>query len=322
MTGYVIGVDGGQTSTKACLADLDGHVIAHATGAPWDLLVTDEVRSRCRATLAGFVDAFGASVPLDQIRHVALGLTGGFVGADLVRGWIGELLPAAGATVVEDQVGNFRGGDPFGRPGVVVIAGGGSIAWGIDAAGNTTFAGGTGYLLDDEGSGYEIGRQAVVAALKGHQGRTPPTVLTDRLVAHADASDPWDLRIACYDGRLGRPELAALTPLVATAALDGDEAAQAILARAGHDLADMAAAVIRGLSLPSARVYPTGGVFQVPAVRAAFERELASMAPGASALDPLLPPLGGAIAIALDATGSLTESSVSALVQSFAPSAG
>jgi hypothetical protein len=78
----------------------------------------------------------------------------------------------------------------------------------------------------------------------------------------------------------------------------------------------MVAAVIRRLELRDARVYPTGGVFQAGIVRRSFETVLADLAPGARAVDPLLPPLGGALAIALEEIGVLDEPRVEALAES------
>src|SRR5438034_10766310 len=119
-----------------------------------------------------------------------------------------------------------------GGPGVVVIAGTGSIAYGRNAAGQTARAGGWGFAISDEGSGYWIGRAAVGAAIHtlDEKGKSPllDTILKtwkleslDKLIVTANATPP--------------PNFAALLPAVLAAANAGDSAARDVLAQAGSE---------------------------------------------------------------------------------------
>ncbi|WP_276954648.1 BadF/BadG/BcrA/BcrD ATPase family protein [Allomeiothermus silvanus] len=325
----VLGIDGGQTSTRAAVADLQGRVLARAQAGPWDDLSTEEKRQRCRAVLEELLRQIGAQLPLvkghrppasagtqEPIRYAALGLTGAQRGSPVVEAWMRELLPGLVSLAIHhDTQSNFRGADPYGNPGVLVIAGGGSIAWGFDVAGREAFAGGYGYLLGDVGSGYELGRQAVRAVLEASQLLGPATHLTQALLAHLRLGQPWDLRMAFYDGRLERQQVAGLLPVVARVAGEGDKVAQRILREGGAALAGLAGAVMRQLEFWDPAVYPTGGVFRVGLLREAFMQALARLAPRAVVRPPRLEPLGGALVLALEQAGPIHPGQIAGLEQ-------
>jgi N-acetylglucosamine kinase-like BadF-type ATPase len=318
---FVLGVDGGQTTTKAALTDRTGRVVARLSAGPWDVLANEAGRERARAALTAVLDGLLPAIPAGgRLAAACLGLTGGRVGADIVAGWFRERVQTGHLAVVGDIVTNLRGADPSGGPGVVVIAGGGSVAWGHDSQGNTALAGAHGYLLDDEGSGYELGRQAIIAVLKAHHGRRPPTLLTPLVLKHFGTDDPWQVRMALYNGRAGRPEVAALVPAIAEAARSGDGAARSILAEGARDLAEMAAAVVRRLGLSDAPVFPTGGVFRAgDLVLEPFAAALGQLAPEARVGSPALPPLGGALVMALEMAGALGPGAVDRLAETLWP---
>ncbi|PZA06278.1 MULTISPECIES: BadF/BadG/BcrA/BcrD ATPase family protein [unclassified Meiothermus] len=311
---FVLGIDGGQTSTRAAVADLQGRVLARAQAGPWDDLSTEEKRQRCRGVLEELLRQIGAQLPLGAIRHAALGLTGAQRGPSAVESWMRERLPGVVSLAIHhDTQSNFRGADPYGNPGVLVIAGGGSIAWGLDGAGREAFAGGYGYLLGDAGSGYELGRQAVRAVLEASQRLAPDTRLTQALLAHLGLGQPWDLRLAFYDGRLERQRVAGLLPVVARVAGEGDRMAQHILREGGAALAGLAGAVMRQLEFWDPPVYPTGGVFRVDVLREAFIQALARLAPKAEVRLPRLEPLGGALVLALEQAGPIHPGQIASL---------
>ncbi len=264
-------------------------------------------RRHCRAALEGVWHDLRPAVSGRTCRAACLGVTSGNAGAGVVARWARQLTGAAHVMVVPDLVTNLRGADPSGRPGVVVVAGGGSAAWGRTADGRTALAGGHGYLLDDEGSGYELGRRAIIAAIKAVDGRRPTTTLLDVVLAHFGATDIRAVRTMVYTGRAGRQEIAALTPAIVRTARAGDPTAKQILRDGAVALADMAAAVISRLRFPDAPVYPTGGVFGAGAlVRQPFRAALRRRCPRAVVRRPRLSPLGGALILGLDAAGAQT----------------
>src|SRR5690606_32133686 len=126
--------------------------------------------------------------------------------------------------------------DAFGSgPGLLVIAGTGSVAWGRAEDGRAARAGGWGHLLGDEGSGYALGLEALRAVVRAHDGRAPETTLRDAVLSHARARAPEEL--IAWAATAAKADIAALAPRVAAAAREGDAAARAIVDRAAHDLA-------------------------------------------------------------------------------------
>lgn len=315
MAEYVLGIDGGQTTTKAALADLAGNVSAFVSAGPWDSLSNEPGRERSRRALREALDGLLTRVGAgDAVISACLGLTGVMAGSPLVETWLHEQIRPRRLLIVGDIETNLRGANPAGGPGVVVIAGGGSVAWGRDAEGRTALAGAHGYLLDDEGSGYEMGRQAIIAAFKAYHGRRLPTRLTELVPRHFGVADVWAVRGLIYSGQAGRPQVAALMPVIAEAARAGDDAARAILESGARALAEMAGAVVRRLGLTGGPVFPTGGVFRAgPLMLEPFAAALAQFAPAARVAEPALPPLGGALVMALEQAGALTSAAVANL---------
>ena len=311
---YALGLDGGQTTTRAAVCDLTGRVLWQITASPWDHMVFPAGRSRCRAALREVFETLPPVCRDAACRAACLGLTSGRARMDLVRGWIRRHLPDAQIEIVPDVVTNLRGADPTGRPGVVVIAGGGSNAWGRGPNGREAQAGGYGYLLNDEGSGYELGRQAIIAVLKASDGRRPLTALTGAVLEHFKVSEVSVVRNMVYTGVAGRPEVAKMTPAIARLACEDDPTAREIIANGARGLADMAIAVLRRLDFSDGPVYPTGGVFRIgPLILEPFTAAIAEVFPHARVAMPRLSPLGGALVMALDRAGVLTDDAITNL---------
>jgi N-acetylglucosamine kinase-like BadF-type ATPase len=151
-----------------------------------------------------------------------------------------------------------------GKAGVVVIAGTGSIAIGVDETGRQARAGGLGPTLSDEGSGYDIARRALRAITAAFDGRAPETMLTELVCKALGVAGPDDLPSVIYNSDSDPVDIAPLAKLVDEAARAGDEVARGILASAGRELGRLAASVIEKLSLNSIafRVACVGGVFK------------------------------------------------------------
>jgi N-acetylglucosamine kinase-like BadF-type ATPase len=183
-------------------------------------------------------------------------------------------------------------------PGVIAIAGTGSIVYGRDAAGDIARSGGWGFAVSDEGSGQWIGRQAVSAVLHAHDAGHP-TALTGMLL------EEWNLKsldeLVHAANATPPPEFPRLFPVVLRAAQAGDAAAKALLQDAGTRLADLAAMVIRRLvpQPPHAPVAITGSVFrQSPDVRRIFYNLLQARFPGLDMRNEPVEPVDGALALA------------------------
>jgi N-acetylglucosamine kinase-like BadF-type ATPase len=167
--------------------------------------------------------------------------------------------------------------DAFGTgPGVIVVAGTGSIAYGKNSPGETARAGGWGSAISDEGSGYWIGVEAVRSALRGQDRGANPALLQSLMKA-LETMDMNDFIVRVNSNPL--PDFAALFPTVLSAANAGDPIAHEILSRAGHELANTAEIAIRRL-FPRAEDFSIathGGIFSSSALtRKAFVQRLES----------------------------------------------
>jgi len=151
-----------------------------------------------------------------------------------------------------------------GDPGLIVIAGTGSFAFGRNAEGRTVRAGGWGYVFGDEGSAFDIVRQALRAALRFEEGWGPSSSLRQSLLAASEARDANDLLHRFYTDAYPRSRVATLAPLVDRAANEGDAIAQNVIEQAATALAGLAGAVRAQLFRAGepARVSYIGGVFR------------------------------------------------------------
>jgi N-acetylglucosamine kinase-like BadF-type ATPase len=247
-----------------------------------------------------------ASHPVSRVSVACLGMTGGvdvapqiveqIVGCDAVRACEDSVTALAGASVAE--------------PGVVVIAGTGAVAYGRAPDGREAKAGGWGFIMGDEGSGYDIGIMALRALTQAADGRGPQTALTASIPAHFGVPNLRGVHAIIYSSTAGRPQIAALAAVVSQAASAGDRVAQALLAEAGGHLARLALAVLARLDALEARiaVYPTGGVFQAGDwVLEPFAAALRDGARQATVQSPAFPPVVGALLIALQMAGAVID---------------
>lgn len=298
-----LGADGGQSHSIAVLADREGRVLGIGRAGSCNHFDEPGGPERFRSALTQIIsDAFAeAGRPLQALASACFGLTGAWEHAPAV---VRAILPVGQLIAVEDtvtaQAGAFAAG-----PGIVVIAGTGSVAYGQDDAGKTARAGGWGYLMGDEGSGYDIGQRSLRAAAQAQDGRGPATFLVDLIPAHFGLPTLEAVQTWVYAGRLTRTDIAGLTLLTAAAAAPhNDPVARAIFAEAGQALAATAQAVARQLDWSVPRVSPVGGVFKAgPLILEPFSRSLRQLLPQAVMQPPRYPQVLGALLLALQAAG-------------------
>jgi N-acetylglucosamine kinase-like BadF-type ATPase len=294
----VVGIDAGGSQTVALLADGTGRVIrrARGPGANWHSDGAAGVRAVIGPVL---LDAVGRE---PAPTAVCIGMAGVDRTGDTaaVTSMLAALAPAAIPVVVNDALIALESERPN-APGVVLIAGTGSIAYGRDAHGRAARAGGWGYVLGDEGSGYWLGRQALRVVVRTADGRGEPTALTPAILAYYAISDPRDLIQVIGDS--DRPaDIAMLAPLVGSAAADGDTVASALLAEAARDLAGAAVAVIGRLGLQAAPLLLAGGLLAgLGLLREGVVRAVARSGVVVDARLLSADPAAGAVRLAIDA---------------------
>lgn len=229
--------------------------------------------------------------------------------ADAARDWF----PAARSVTVTHDARIALHAAAGGAPGVVLVAGTGSVAYGMDAEGREARAGGWGYLLGDEGSAYDLGRRGLAAVLRAHDGTGPPTALRDVLLARLQVQDAEAVLERVYPvpgeavvpARDARELLAALAGAVLATAQRGDPVAVRIVDEAAAGLAALVVAVGRRLRFSQpVPVYAFGGLIALEhgCLLKAVRRHLADVgAPGRFLVRrPRLPPVAGAVRMALE----------------------
>ncbi len=298
---YYLGIDGGGTKTRCVLAD-EATVLATAMTGGCSVIRHGEQRAREALHAAVRQVCATAGVSADRISSICIGVTGAARPeiAAKIRGILTELIPEGTPTrieVVGDNVIALEAAFGAG-PGVIAIAGTGSIVYGRDAAGHTARAGGWGFAVSDEGSGYWIGRRAISAILSA-QDQGLESALTgmvfqawkistlDELVQQANSTPP--------------PDFPRLFPIVLRAADEADAIARDLLADAGAKLAELAAIVVRRLArdapVATLPIAMAGSVFrQSLYVRQVFYITLQASFPGVDVRQDLADPVEGALA--------------------------
>lgn len=144
--------------------------------------------------------------------------------------------------------------------GIILIAGTGSICYGMNESGLTHRAGGCGYLIDDEGSGYSIGRELAAAVARANDGRIPPTAITGLVYGRLGIDTVRELVGFVHDKRTNKKDIAALAPLLSEACALGDEAALAIARRSAESLRELVRPVAERLGQRSGNLALAGSV--------------------------------------------------------------
>jgi N-acetylglucosamine kinase-like BadF-type ATPase len=297
---HVLGIDAGGTKTVCLLADAEGRVVAEARGGGANLQSVGELEvekvlhAAMESVLAGRDVAPAA---------ICLGIAGVDRPADAetIRSIMQRIGYKARTLVVNDALVALEAGAAD-QPGVVIVAGTGSIAYGRNRSGQAARAGGWGYLIGDEGGGFWIGRSALASVVRQFDGRGPATQLTALVLQHMGLASPTELIHEIYYRDLHRRAIAGLAALVHQAASQGDAVAAQILVRAGTELASAAASVIARLGMRG-DAFPTvlaGGIFRgVPALAKDVETRLSEIAPRSTVRPLQVEPAVGAVRLAL-----------------------
>lgn len=291
-----LGVDGGQSGTTALVGDDNGRVLGEGEAGPCNHAAAGEGRAKLESAVRDSVAAACAQAGVNsaaaRFEAACFGMSGG---PDDKRDILARTLNTAQLVVTNDAVIALSGATG-GGPGIVTIAGTGSIVLGRNSTGRVARAGGWGYVFGDEGGAFDIGRQALRAALRSEEGWGPDTALRAILLEATGAANINDILHLFYTPAWPRSRVALLAAEVDRAAQIGDAVAQRILANAAQDLAMLAAAVraqlwSRGEPVEIAYV---GGVFRSGAVLERF-RMLVEMEDGARLIAPRFGPAEGAL---------------------------
>jgi glucosamine kinase len=304
-----LGIDGGATKTKVVVVDETGALQAEAqTGASNYQIVG--VESAAQHLAQGITAALSTT---GSTPAAVTGMVAGFAGLDgpadvdpvsrLMRVAMAQVGIHAPWQAVNDAVVAWAGA-LGGKPGAIIISGSGAIAFAVNQEGQSAHADGWGHWLGDEGSGFDIGRRGLQAAVRAADGRGPATLLLDQLLSrHGNQPETWKASVSQLNAAGSddaHAQIASFAPEVVQVADKGDHVAHEILREAGHNLAHTAAGALRHVELiHAANVATVGSLFVHSLIlRDYFSQTLHQLLPGAVVHWPQAEPAQGAALLA------------------------
>jgi len=308
-----LGIDGGGSKTSCVIGD-DNSLLGRGTSGGSNVIRVGERQARESLGAAVRQACAAAKLSPAQIERTCVGIAGGARSeiAAVVRGLLTEFVDGE-IEVVGDMVIAMQAAFHVG-PGVIVIAGTGSIAYGRNVKGEVARAGGWGFAISDEGSGHWIGRSAVAASMRAYdEGRSDgPSVLFESIMKSWGVSTR-EQAVVVANGALNAgsaKDFAALLPAVLAAAAAGDGTARAVLRQAGVELATLAKIVIGRIFADAAAVHVavSGGVFSnCEVIQQVFYDRLCAECPEVSPRVGVVDPAMGALNLARSGPGAREE---------------
>lgn len=303
MNQYVVGVDGGGTKTDVVLLDRSGNVVGKERGGGSNYQVAGG--KRLKEEILGCFSKLltTTNVAANKIGHVFLGLAGAGRESDQkeILALFNDTEYAGKISVDSDAIVALAGA--FGTaPGIIIISGTGSICFGKNSEGKVVRSGGWGYLLGDEGSGYFIGREAIIAALKDFDGRGEKTLLRSDLERHFKLDTIDQIIPSVYQNKIDRATIADVAPIVFEQANRGDVIAEEIIRQAGRELGTLAKAVAQRLNFANEelKVALIGSIFkQKDMLLNEISKELYEISWNIEISEPMFDPDCGAALLAL-----------------------
>ncbi|MFL6351101.1 MAG: BadF/BadG/BcrA/BcrD ATPase family protein [Bryobacteraceae bacterium] len=300
-----LGVDGGQSSTIALIGDETGRVLGRGRGGPCNHVSGAESRTKFFDALTECLTRACAEAHLDSkavtFACACLGFSGG---PEDKEAYSRELIRSMQYKITHDAEIALAGAT-VGEPGIIIIAGTGSMAFGRNAEGQTARAGGWGYIFGDEGGAFDTVRRALRAALQYEEGWGPPTILRDLLLKETGVANANELLHVFYTPAYTHGRVASLCPLVTRAAEEADSVALEIFSTAAAELARFVEGVHRHLfragdPVPLGYI---GGTFQSAPLLASLRKRIRDSI--ASKIGPpRLSPAAGALLEALRMDGN------------------
>lgn len=304
---YVLGIDGGGTKTVGVITNEQGEVIAEATfGATNPNSVEEDQLTEEISKLFRTLQQQSDSV-FYQLNHVFAGIAGCAhrSAKEKVKRICEAFLPQNTPITVDNDAIIALYSGTYGHPGIVQIAGTGSVTYGVNGEGKRDRVGGWGHLIGEKGSGFSLGRDALEASFRAYDQVDESSELLDCCLEYFQVEALPDVIPIVYHAKNVKEKLAALSPLVFEAADRGDRAASAIIEENGQYIGRSIGGLIQKLFVKKDKdfqipVVLTGGLFRrLDLFQEAIETMIDKQALQAKLVVPDLPPVAGAIIAAL-----------------------
>lgn len=300
----ILGVDSGATKTKSIVVDLEYNLVGLGTGGPgnYHYVGVERARENIKETIdKAMADA---QVEPEDIPY------GGFgVGAldsngdwEVISGFLEDIGYPKERYITNDVVISHYAVNGA-EPGVTVVAGTGSIAYGTDQNGESCRVGGWGWVIGDEGSGAYAAVRGLQEASRAWDGRGESTILTELASEHFDLEVPREVISKVQESDLPE-DVASFAVCVAEAATRGDEVAMRIIDEGCEELATLASTAVERLGMESpVRVGSVGGFVTDDFVFKKFREKVRNKIPDVKVLKPINNPVIGSVALVMDKIG-------------------
>jgi len=258
---YYIGIDGGGSTSRLLATDKDLNVLGKHKGGPTNLAALDA--ETVGKNIRCLVEEFNRSTNthIKDCKAICIGSAGvdGDRNTTLMESIFRDIGFNGKIKIVTDAVIALAS-KTKGKPGIVIISGTGSIGYAIDESGQALRCGGWGAFIDDTGSGYKIGIEAIRYALMDFDGRGQKTVLTSKIVEYFELKRIDEVLKQVYSLPFDKAKIAKLSQVVRAAAQAGDDIALLIESTAAKDLALLAKTLIRKSQLLTTQVILSGSI--------------------------------------------------------------
>ena len=256
---YYCGWDGGGSKTNVCITDECGVVLSEKTFGPINLNGTSEdtVRESVRSCV-DFMKSFTGS--LTDCKGLVIGMAGvsNHATADFVQNTVRVYGYNGKLQLLGDHETALHGA--INGHGAILIAGTGSVCFGRDKNGENFRCGGYGHLIDDEGSGYAIGRDILIAVTHAYDGRGPETCLSEYVYENLDIRNHNSMISWLYSPETDKKQIAALAPLLLPALAQNDTAALQIAEKAAKHLASLVISGMKKADIKTGEVALMGSI--------------------------------------------------------------
>lgn len=296
-----LGIDGGGTRTRSLLVSELGDILARAESGPSN--VQQDSMGTLHRNLQQLLDATFKDLP-ENIEYLSscFGLAGAASAKNIdeIRDLLVSLTPVPSEPPILTSDAHIALiGALADRPGLMLIAGTGSICLGRDAEGHTFRTGGWGPIFDDLGSGSWIGQQAMEATFQESDGRRPSGPWQRAVLTRLECRSIEELLCKVKSGEISNPHVAALAPMVIQLAQTGVAAAEDILERAITELIRTVSVTHRKSKLGKAPLVLMGGLLgKSDLFRNRFIQKLHDAEPMIEIQESSMTPVVGAVVVA------------------------
>lgn len=300
MLEYVIGMDGGGTSTKVLVADQNKRILLEFSGGAINYNGGEKtlIDANIRDLIMRILDQ---GFQIENCLGICIGAAG--TSNPAVKKQILDIIKPfefkCPILIVGDQEVAFAGALESSY-GIILIAGTGSIAYGKDQEGNSYRVGGYGHLIDDEGSGYAIARDILSAVVRSHDGRIKPTMLTEMVYKHLKISRLDQLISYVYGPGQSKKEIAKLSILIEKAYEAEDIVARQIIEKCINELAELVIPIISKIDGRVNLAYMGSVLTKNQAIYTGFAKKICGIYPQVSLQKSMNDAAFGAIKLALE----------------------